>query len=120
MTPFMLYCWQMLDSVCTVFGLITFISFIVFGVCLIIYFTNAYITKNEKESVKYILKITAPVFIIFLTLSILTPTTKQAAIIFGVPMMLNQAKELQADKVPAKLIEYLNLYLDEEIAKKKN
>lgn len=119
MTPFMLYCWQMLDAACTVFGIITFTSGSMLCVCLMSYFTLSH-TKEEEESIKYMSKIITPIFIISSTLSILTPTTKQAAIIFGVPMMLNQAKEMQADKVPAKLIEYLNLYLDEEISKKEN
>ena len=112
MTPFMLYIWQILNSICIILGVFATVSLLAVLVTLIMI-------------VEDYLKTYRPT-IIFTTLTIfcalasaLIPSTKQAAIIFGVPMLLEQAQNMNADKIPVKLIDYLNTYLDAETKKLK-
>lgn len=111
MTPFMLYCWQMLNSICIAFGIVTALLLVAIAISLI--------GLGEGEVTKKTPIIFTILFVVFGTLLALTPSTKQAAIIFGVPMLLEQAQNINADKIPAKLVDYLNLYLDAETKKLK-
>ena len=110
MTPFMLYIWQILDSICGILGVFAIVSLLAVLVTLIM-IGDDYL-KTYRPT------------IIFTTLTIfcalasaLIPSTKQAAIIFGVPMLLEQAQTMNADKIPVKLVDYLNTYLDAETKK---
>lgn len=112
MTPFMLYIWQILDSICIILGVFATVSLLAVLVTLIMI--------GEDYLKTYRPTIIFTTLTIFCALaSALTPSTKQAAIIFGVPMLIEQAQNMNADKTPAKLVDYLNVYLDSETKKLK-
>ena len=113
MTPFMLYIWQILDSIIRTLGILSLLSLGAILISLAMWLIEGSL-KTCRTTV--ILMCT---FIILITTLTLTPTTEQAAIIFGVPTLLEQAQNMNADKIPAKLVDYLNVYLDSETKKLK-
>lgn len=105
----MLYCFLMMDGLCALFLVLA----IVFGTVL---FSALIYWMFESTLIPHFKSI-AIVFSISTFLLCITPNTKQAAIIFGVPYMMNYSKDINLDKIPVKLVNYLNNYLDVEIDK---
>lgn len=106
----MLYFFLVMDGLFATF----MISTIFFGIILFI--SGLYFILENKIFIKRY-GILSLAFFFSLLLAVLTPTTKQTAIIFGVPYLLENAQKIQLDKVPVKLVNYLNVYLDQEIDK---
>lgn len=110
MTSFQIYVWLKLDSIHN-----TFLAFSLLMSALLI---GAIIYSSKVEN-WFSTKLLSALVVFFSLIVLLTPTTKEAAIIFGVPALIEQAKDVGADKIPTKLVEYLNTYLDSEIKKQK-
>lgn len=110
MTSFQIYIWLKLDSIHFTF----FILSLLFLLALIGSVSWSLETENWFGT-----KLFSTLTIIFVSSTTAIPTTKEAAIIFGVPVLIEQAKDAGADKIPTKLVEYLNTYLDSEIKKQK-
>lgn len=112
MTPFMIYCWLMLDGIKAFFIIVASIGTIAcFGEFAINFESFG---KSKSMKVPAILGL---ITLIISAVATIIPSTKQAAIIFGVPALIQSAKDTNADKIPAKLVDYLNTYLDNEIEK---
>jgi hypothetical protein len=109
-SSFLIYVLLMLDGLHNILTLtsvgLAVVTFILFGICWV-----------EDKEFKLPKKLIATIVIISSILLVLIPNTKQAAIIFGVPYLLEHSKDLNLDKVPPKLVTYVNNYLDIELDK---
>ena len=119
MTPFMIYLWLSLDSINKLFVILAILLIIV-GLIIIV-LVICFEDDIEYSGIKLskCLKLVLGLFLGVVTLCTFIPTTKQAAIIFGVPYLINNAKEIHADQLPVKVVDYLNTYLDKEIKEMK-
>ena len=117
MTPFMIYLWLSLDSINELFVGLTIICIVVLICAPMIYYLDA--PSNASKTAKKWIMPTTMAFLVSLLCVTFIPTTKQAAIIFGVPYLINNAKEIHADQLPVKVVDYLNTYLDKEIKEMK-
>ena len=70
-----------------------------------------------RATAKAWLKVTGVIFGISLIFSIVTPTTNQAAVIYCLPKI---ASNEQVQKIPNKLLELSNNWLDEMVEKTKD
>jgi predicted secreted protein len=110
-SSWMMYFFLMMDGIVGFFIVLT----IILGCCILgigIY------TVGQSYEYKHWGKLLSAITISII-LSIAIPTTKQTAIIFGVPYLLEKSSEIHLDKVPVKVVDYLNTYLDKEITKMK-
>ena len=118
MTPFMIYLWLSLDSFNSLLVILAILLIVIgFVIGLVICFEDDIEYYGIKLS--KCLKLVLGLFLGIVTLCTLIPTTKQAAVIFGVPYLINNAKEIHADQLPVKVVDYLNTYLDKEIKEMK-
>lgn len=115
----MLYCLLKLDSInglCTAFSIITGIALFV----ALVVFSIRYFVEDETDTpgiIKTSFKWLCITFCVTTLGTTFIPTTKEAVIMYGVPYMINKSSELNLDKVPKKLVDYTNAYLDQEITK---
>lgn len=118
MTQLMIYIWLKLDTIhgtlSALFWCVTMSILIIVVISSIYWFVEG---KPHEMSKKLPFKSVALTLLTLLALSIITPTTKQAAVMFGVPYLINNAKEVNLDKLPVKVVDYLNAYLDNETKK---
>ncbi len=111
MSAFQLYLILKMDSFINFFGVFIFIiSFFIIG-CLITYVNS----DNSKKDIplKFILfhfKWAIPSLILCIMLNIFIPSTKDMAIIYVTPKVINNE---QIQKIPNKLIGLANEWLDE-------
>lgn len=116
MTSFMIYLWLSLDSILNMLEFLVVLC----GTVLLLYAIFASdLDKDTREETRKCKNIAFGVFLVLLPLIAFIPTTKQAAVIFGVPYLINNAKEIHADQLPVKVVDYLNTYLDKEIKEMK-
>lgn len=123
MTPLMMYYWLKLDCICdTIRGFVAIIVVVwVFGTVVYAVSHDDDNAQDFRKSLKPFLKMILPTaFLILVTIVTLLPTTKQAAIIFGVPYLIENAKGINLDKLPIKVVDYLNAYLDDETKRLRN
>ena len=109
MDYFLVYLVLRLDYLSTA----TFISSIVAGIVfLIVVLVFAVNQKNERdrELTKPWLKPTAIIFCIFMFLGSMIPNTKQAAVVYCLPKIINNK---QAKKIPDNLLRLANAWIDE-------
>lgn len=108
MFEFALYCFLMMNGVVAFFSILTAI-----GVILTVGLGVFFIVEGKTVPKKYYQLCAACMFTFLL--AVLTPNTKQTAIIFGVPYLINKAHDINLTKVPVKIIDYVNTYLDKEL-----
>ena len=116
MTPLMMYFWLTLDSISAALALLLLISVILaIAAAISVAVTSERSFEGEikaNDLAKKVFKNAVITFAILLPIHIAVPTTKQAAIIFGVPYLIDKAAETQ---IPVKVVDYLNAYIDNEI-----
>jgi len=110
MTSLMLYFFLIMDSIVRLFIILS----VILGILI---FINLMVKLIENKFIikRYVLLV--GMFIFSLTLTAIIPNTKQAAIIFGVPYLMENAEKIHLDKLPVKVVNYLNVYLDQELEK---
>lgn len=112
-TPWMLYLCTSMDALINVFSGLTFASVIAALACTMYMCIEGEFTKTVK---RYITGFAITSILFMLTAAAL-PTTKQMAIIFGVPYMMSTLKDTGVDKIPPKIVEYADIYIDKELLK---
>lgn len=110
MTSLMVYLFLVMDGVV---GLFITLSCILGFIAVLL--TVHFLFEEDKPS-KTLISVWCLCFL-FISLSAITPNTKQTAMIFGVPYILENTKNMQLEKVPVKIVNYLNAYLDKETEK---
>lgn len=115
-TPFMLYLCTISDSI------IKISKFLALFFCICMFINGlAMISKSEYARKMKIFFITsATLFVLFLFTAVLVPSTKNIAIMIGIPYVLNDLKCRQIDNIPPRWIEFVNLYIEREILKIEN
>ena len=122
-----LYWITRLDGINTFLTIVTVVSSVLALFSAVVYASSCVDNGSEetkhytKTSIKVLIRI-LPIAVIFGMLSIFTPTTKEALIIYGVGGSIDYLKENQtAKELPDKVIKcadkFLDEYLTEEEAK---
>lgn len=112
LTPFTIYLWQQADIAIVATALTccgaAFASFmLILCGCM----------DGSMKRLGYKL-ITFTVFLVFVMsglLAALLPSTKTLAYMWGIPATIEGLKSIEADKLPANMVKYLNLKFAEEI-----
>lgn len=113
MDYFLLYLILRLDVISSVNTGFAIITGICFAVALLVYIMNPE-DKSVKDVAKPWISRFCISFVIVLFLAVMVPDTKQTAVIYCLPKIVNNK---QVQKVPNKLLELSNIWLDEQIAK---
>jgi len=118
MTPMQLYLILRLDTIHDVLSAIVWVSTFVIIISSII-FTVGWFNDEISESItKKIIKgyvVIITLYTINLLLYMAVPTTKQAIIMYSVPAVMETTAFNEAAKTPEKVMELLNLKLDEKL-----
>ena len=112
-SPLCLYMWTVLNNI-HIFSVLMIISILIaLIICMTVWLVGGY-----EKGLKWI-KMLIISLAIFSLLVILIPNKKEAAIIFGVPYIINTVKDamknIDTTSLPPKAVDYLNAYLDKEI-----
>src|SRR5574344_420788 len=111
-----LYWITTLDSIIGVCIFLLIVTFVLVVIGSGLYFER--LTDERKKYGAILLRITVPSFIFFLLAIVLTPSTDNAYIIYGVGETIDYLKDNKdAKKLPDKTIKALNAFLDNEIKK---
>ena len=121
MSMWLMYLILKLDDIVNGLRISCIISLVLLVITLIIFLGCITIGADEdckagasyiKKAIRPLFKWTFPILIISSFLYVAFPTTKQAAAIYFVPKVINN-KQIQ--KMPNKLVELANSWMDEQI-----
>jgi hypothetical protein len=110
-TPLMLYICTAMDSLIHVVSGLAFASIMASAACVMYMLLESAYTKTVKRLIAFF----AVLSVLLMLTSAALPTTKQTAIIFGVPYMMNTLKDTGVAKIPPKMVEYAEVYIDKEL-----
>lgn len=112
MDYFLVYLILRLDTLSCIVGISTVIAGIFFIVTILIYVLND--DEDICDRVKPWSKPFFIVFCVFLFSNVLVPDTKQAAVVYCLPKVVNNE---QVQKIPDNLLRLANTWIDEAISK---
>lgn len=111
MDYFLLYLILRLDVFSHISNIAAIVAGIIFAVTLIAYAVNYNNEKDKKASKPWAINF-GIVFIISLFFTIAVPNTKQAAVVYCLPKIVNNE---QVQKLPDNLLRLANRWIDDQI-----
>lgn len=111
MDYFLLYLILRLDAVSNAGFIFAIITGIIFAITLLISALN-YNDEEAKNATKPWAISFSVVFVITLLLTVMVPSTKQAAVVYCLPKIINNE---QVQKVPDNLLRLANQWIDDQI-----